>query len=131
MSSPSQPAPVDPADTAALRAFNRFYTQRIGVLAPYLGGSLSLTEVRVLYEIAERTGLTAATLARELRFELPHALGSVPQVRNPLRFSATPIEYQRAPPMLGEHSAELLRERLGLTDAEIAKLVDDGVIGVR
>ncbi len=34
---------------SALRGFNRFYTRRIGVLDPNLGGELSLTEVRVLY----------------------------------------------------------------------------------
>ena len=34
----------------ALRSFNRFYTQRTGVLAPYLKSDLSLTEVRVLYD---------------------------------------------------------------------------------
>ena len=44
--------PVAAAQVKALRGFNRFYTRRIGVLDPYLGGELSLTEVRVLYELA-------------------------------------------------------------------------------
>ena len=53
----------------SLRAFNRFYTQRIGVLAPYLGSTLSLTEVRVLYELAHQApqgNLRAAQLGASL-----------------------------------------------------------------
>ncbi|HYP85709.1 bifunctional helix-turn-helix transcriptional regulator/GNAT family N-acetyltransferase [Variovorax sp.] len=59
------PAPADPA-VKAMRRFNRFYTREIGVLEPYLGSSLSLTEVRVLYELAHRQDLVANDLVREL-----------------------------------------------------------------
>lgn len=55
-----------PAQVRTLRAFNRFYTRRMGVLEPYLGSDFSLTEVRVLYELAHREGLSASTLGREL-----------------------------------------------------------------
>ena len=41
-------------------------------------------------------------------------LGEVPYVANPVRFSATPIEYTRAPPRLGAHTAEVLRDWLGI-----------------
>ncbi|MFT4267452.1 MAG: bifunctional helix-turn-helix transcriptional regulator/GNAT family N-acetyltransferase [Xenophilus sp.] len=57
---------IDVTQVKALRRFNRFFTRRIGVLDPYLGSELSLTDVRVLYELAHRDGLTATLLQREL-----------------------------------------------------------------
>ena len=62
----AHPAPVAPAQVQVVRGFNRFYTRRIGVLDPYLGGELSLTEVRVLHELAHTDQPTAGELGREL-----------------------------------------------------------------
>lgn len=63
--SPAVPAvPVEAVK--AVRRFNRFFTRQAGVLEPYLGGALPLTEVRVLYELAHRDALVATDLAREL-----------------------------------------------------------------
>jgi crotonobetainyl-CoA:carnitine CoA-transferase CaiB-like acyl-CoA transferase len=45
-----------------------------------------------------------------------------------MRFSATPVEHGVPPPVLGEHTEEVLREMLGLSPAEIAKLRADGVL---
>jgi DNA-binding MarR family transcriptional regulator/N-acetylglutamate synthase-like GNAT family acetyltransferase len=54
----------------AVRAFNRFYTQRIGVLQRgLLHSPYSLTEVRVLYELANGTNLTASELQSRLRLD--------------------------------------------------------------
>ncbi|CAM4408297.1 CoA transferase [Bordetella tumbae] len=54
--------------------------------------------------------------ARQLRRELPHPLGGTASVTaSPLRFSASPVVYRNAPPMLGQHTQEILQEILGKT----------------
>jgi DNA-binding MarR family transcriptional regulator/N-acetylglutamate synthase-like GNAT family acetyltransferase len=53
-----------------VRGFNRFYTQQIGLLAGRLPGSaLSLPEARVLYELAQTEGQTAADIVRRLQMD--------------------------------------------------------------
>ncbi|HXU43358.1 MAG TPA: CaiB/BaiF CoA-transferase family protein [Burkholderiales bacterium] len=60
--------------------------------------------------------------ARNVRVELTNASGvKVPLVASPMRFSETPVEYRLAPPALGQHTEEVLRN-LGKSDAEIAQL---------
>ena len=68
---------------------------------------------------------------RGLRLDLPReGGGTVPTVRTPIRMSDTPLAYERASPRLGEHTAEILAE-LGYTRAEIERLRDDRVLGLR
>lgn len=62
-----KPEPDLEAQTAALRAFNRFYTRRIGVLDERLYGTgFTLPQTRVLWELAHHEGITASELARLL-----------------------------------------------------------------
>ena len=67
--------------------------------------------------------------ARGVRVELEHpAAGMLPTVASPMRFSGTPLEHKLAPPLLGQHTEEILRERLGKSAAQIAALRAEGVV---
>src|ERR1700752_3421158 len=61
------PAPAPDDRVQAIRRFNRFYTRQIGVLQEHLLQSqFSLTEVRVLYELAHQEHATASDLCQDL-----------------------------------------------------------------
>lgn len=67
--------------------------------------------------------------AREMVQEVPHpSAGSVKLVASPMKFSETPCDIVRHPPLLGEHTDEVLRERLGYDAARIAALRDNGIV---
>ena len=67
--------------------------------------------------------------ARGMTFRLPHPLaGEVPLIGNPMKFSGTPIEHEVPPPMLGQHSEEILRGMLGMSAEEVARLRAAGAI---
>jgi crotonobetainyl-CoA:carnitine CoA-transferase CaiB-like acyl-CoA transferase len=65
---------------------------------------------------------------RGVLIEMDHPLSDeLRQVANPMRFSESAIVYDRHPPLLGEHTLDLLHE-LGFDDAAIDKLKRDGVV---
>lgn len=67
---PTSAAASADATVAALRRFSRFYTRQLGLLDEgLLDSGFTLTEVRVLYELAHRDGLAAADLARDLALD--------------------------------------------------------------
>ena len=63
--------------------------------------------------------------------KMPHTAlngASIPLVGNPLRFSETAVSYRQPPPLLGEHTDEVLSEVLGTDEAERKTLQEAGVI---
>jgi crotonobetainyl-CoA:carnitine CoA-transferase CaiB-like acyl-CoA transferase len=66
---------------------------------------------------------------RRVARRLPHsAAGEVPIVANPIRFSETPPEYRLGPPVLGEHTGEVLKTLISLDDEEISELARKKII---
>ncbi|MFC5462534.1 CaiB/BaiF CoA transferase family protein [Massilia niabensis] len=67
--------------------------------------------------------------ARAMAVELPHpAAGKVTLVRNPMKMSATPATSGIAPPLLGQHTEEVLRDVLGKSGDEVKALRERGVV---
>ena len=68
--------------------------------------------------------------ARKFFVDLEHpVLGNLRGLGSPLRLERTPVRHQRAGPLLGEHSAEVLRE-IGCSEAEVERLASEGIIGL-
>ncbi|MDO9435251.1 CaiB/BaiF CoA-transferase family protein [Hydrogenophaga sp.] len=66
--------------------------------------------------------------ARELLYHCEHPVeGNIPQLGFPVKFSGTPAEHRLPPPLLGEHTAQVLAS-VGYGAAEIADMERDGVV---
>ena len=60
---------------------------------------------------------------RGLKIEIPHPAGvPCPSVASPMRFSGTPVEYGLPPPLLGQHTREVLGDLLGMRREELDRL---------
>ena len=70
-------------------------------------------------------------LARDMILEMDHpATGGKPAklIASPLKLSGTPVSYRRSPPILGQHTEEVLKESLSLSESEIADLKSNGIV---
>lgn len=68
---------------------------------------------------------------REMEISMPHETadeGKVHLIGNPIKMRDTPVSYRYPPPRVGEHSAEILAEVLGLDENAIKTLTDEGTI---
>lgn len=68
--------------------------------------------------------------AREMQIRMEHPLagGDVSMVGSPIKLSETPVSYRHAPPTLGQHTGEVLRELLGMSEREYGELRDQGIV---
>ena len=69
--------------------------------------------------------------SRDMVLEMDHpATGKAPVklIASPIRMTGTPVAYRHAPPMLGQHTEDVLQEMLGMSADEVAKLRKDGVV---
>ncbi|MFZ4410681.1 MAG: CoA transferase, partial [Paracraurococcus sp.] len=67
-------------------------------------------------------------IARNMVVEMQHPTGEpVKVIANPVKLSATPPTYRSPPPVLGQHTSEVLGDLLGMSAAEIAGLQEKGI----
>ncbi|NEX60781.1 CoA transferase [Noviherbaspirillum sp. 17J57-3] len=123
-------------------ASNRGRVENRAVLLPLLRQATVFRTTRDWMEALERASVPCGPInridqvfddpqvkARELCVKLPHPLaGEVPLVANPIRLSGSPIEYRRAPPLLGQHTDEVLADWLGLDASALQRLKDGCII---
>ncbi|MBD9629318.1 CaiB/BaiF CoA transferase family protein [Pseudomonas sp. PDM19] len=110
----------------------------VGKLAEHFQGDTADNWVRRIHAMKVPVGVIndigraldePQVVARDMLVEVPHAQNpAFRMVGSPLKLSDTPVEYQRPAPMLGEHTDEVLKRRLGLDDARLAALKAEGVI---
>lgn len=66
---------------------------------------------------------------REMLIEMEHpTIGALPLVASPLKMSGTPVSYRLPPPLMGQHTKEVLEEVLDFTDDKIKELMELGCI---
>tara|TARA_B100000029_G_scaffold506193_1_gene588486 strand:- start:48772 stop:49896 length:1125 start_codon:yes stop_codon:yes gene_type:complete len=67
--------------------------------------------------------------SREMQIELPHSIDNkVTLLNSPIKIPTSPTKTHKAPPTLGEHTEEILKEKIGLDQDAVAKLRDEGIL---
>jgi crotonobetainyl-CoA:carnitine CoA-transferase CaiB-like acyl-CoA transferase len=108
------------------------------LLVPMLVEAMKLQSRDHWLEELERVGVPAGpintieqvnenpqVLARDMKRVLPHtSAGEAPVSSSPLKLSDSPVAYRHAAPLLGEHTEQVLSERLGLSAEEIQQLMN-------
>ena len=136
----------DLLDEPALATDARFTTnaERVrcrDVLVPMLQAHFLQRDRRAWLSLLEAAGIPCGPVndladvfadpqvrARGMVVEVPHPhAGTLPLVGSPITLSATPVESPRAPPLLGQHTDNVLREA-GYSDDEVAALRARGAI---
>jgi crotonobetainyl-CoA:carnitine CoA-transferase CaiB-like acyl-CoA transferase len=122
-------------------AKNAARVRNLAVLQPLIAGLLKENDRSHWVALLDAAGVPAGPINaipevfedpqvkhRRMLVDVPHPLsGTVPLVASPMRFTAAPLAHDRAPPLLGAHPAEILRD-LGIGDAEIDRLKAGGVV---
>ena len=66
---------------------------------------------------------------REMLVTMEHpTIGALPLVGSPLKMKGTPVEHRLPPPLMGEHTKEILQDLLGFSEGKAAELVDRGCV---
>jgi crotonobetainyl-CoA:carnitine CoA-transferase CaiB-like acyl-CoA transferase len=111
-------------------------------LLPQLSRAMAMDTTAAWQERLERAGVPCGPINtfsetfadpqvvhRQLRVDLPLSTGGTcPGIASPMRFSETPLDHTLGPPVLGEHTQDVLTQRLGLPEAALTQLRAAGVI---
>lgn len=66
---------------------------------------------------------------REMLVQMEHpTIGALPLVGSPLKMSATPVEYRIPPPLMGEHTEDILMDVLGYSNEKVKELRNRGCV---
>lgn len=113
-------------EVAALRAFSRFFTQKIGVLeSSYLDSRLTLPEARIVYETGVVGALTASDLVRDLALDagyLSRLIKGLEERRLLVRRSSTE-DARKSLLSLTEEGQKLFRELVERSNAGMSRLL--------